>query len=284
MSDQILHDTLIDLQYRLNKKGVEIILGGGFGLYLKQLDLMTKESVRTLLPMESWPRPRSTSDLDVFFSLEVLISLPEMQSVRSIIDEMNFQPIAGSEYYQFMKPTNRIKIELLTGPIDDSATDKIKSDSRRARPKGKLQLHAHPVPEALDLAKSLEQLSITGKLANNRKHTTVINIPSPFTYLMMKITAFGDQIDNSNESQGRHHALDVYRIVAMLSESQFDQTKLQFANNENSPYTQRVRELFTNFFSSKQKLGILRMTEHNFFTENMLIEDFIDSLRDLMSL
>jgi hypothetical protein len=260
------------------------LLGGGFGLYLKQLDLMSQQELRTLLPIDAWPKPRSTSDLDIFLTLQVLISLPEMQSVRSIIDEMNFVPISGSEYYQFVKPTNQIKIDLLTGPIEESVKSKVKSDTRRARPKGNLQLHAHPVPEALDLSKNLEQLSLAGRLPDDRRYVAIVNIPNPFTYLMMKVTAFGDQMENADEDFGRHHSLDVYRIVAMLNESQFEQTKKQFADNEHSPYTQSVKSLYDHCFSAKHKIGILRMKEHRFFGANMLINDFIESLRDLMNL
>ena len=65
---------------------------------------------------------------------------------------------------------------------------------------------------------------------------------------MMKITAFGDQFDNEKRDFGRHHALDIYRIVAMLDEEQYAQTKLQFAEHASDPSAQRAvyldKELF----------------------------------------
>jgi hypothetical protein len=146
MSDLDLFNTFIDLHEKLSGRGISTILGGGLGLYLKQLHLM-ESPVRTLIDASGWPQPRSTSDIDVFFPLEVLVSLDEMKAVRSIIDEMHFEAISGSEYWRFNLPQNEVKIDLLTGPIDDTVKNQLKSDSRRARPKGDLQLHAHPVPE-----------------------------------------------------------------------------------------------------------------------------------------
>jgi hypothetical protein len=48
MSDIDLFSTFIDLHEKLSDRGISIILGGGLGLYLKQLYLMEKP-VRTLI-------------------------------------------------------------------------------------------------------------------------------------------------------------------------------------------------------------------------------------------
>lgn len=281
MDDSILLNTFLDLHHKLGKKGLNIILGGGYGLFLKQLTLMSEPSLSTLLPVESWPRPRSTSDLDLFFPLELLISLEEMKAVRAAIDEMQFKPITGSEYWSFLLPENQVKIDLLTGPIEEVAKNKLKNDSRRARPKGDLQLHAHPVPEALGLSEYLEQIPLADHLTDGKQYSAMINIPSPFTYLMMKVTAFGDQIDNADKDQGRHHALDVYRIIAMINENLFEQTKQQFQKYSASKYLIRVKELSADYFGEPQAAGILRMKEHAFFDENMRVNSFIEILREL---
>jgi hypothetical protein len=282
MDDPALYNTFLDLHNKLGKKGLNIILGGGYGLYLKQLVLMSESSVPTLLPVESWPRPRSTSDLDLFFPLKLLISLEEMQAVRATIDEMQFEPITGSEYWSFLLPENQVKIDLLTGSIEEAAKNKLKSDSRRARPKGDLQLHAHPVPEALGLSEYLEQIPLAGNLPDGKQYSVLVNIPSPFTYLMMKVTTFGDQLGNVDKDQGRHHALDVYRIIAMISENQLEQTKQQFQKYSASKYVTRVKELSKEYLGEPGATGILRMKEHAFFGENMQVDSFIEILRELI--
>jgi hypothetical protein len=37
----------------------------------------------------------------------------------------------------------------------------------------------------------------------------------------MKLHAFGDRMDDADAYLGRHHALDIYRIVAMLTEGDY---------------------------------------------------------------
>ena len=284
MDDPALYNTFLDLHNKLDKKGLNIILGGGYGLYLKQLALMSESGVRTLLPIDSCASPRSTSDLDLFFPLELLISLEEMQAVQATIDEMQFKPITGSEYWSFLLPENQVKIDLLTGPIEETAKNKLKSDSRRARPKGDLQLHAHPVPEALGLSEYLEQIPLTSNLPDGKQYSATVNIPSPFTYLMMKVTTFGDQLASADKDQGRHHALDVYRIIAMISENQLEQTKQQFQKYVGSEYLTRVKELSTECFGEPGAAGILRMKEHAFWDENIMVDSFIDILHELIVL
>lgn len=282
MSELDLKATLIDLHERLSKRGVEIILGGGFGLYLKQLHLMTELSPRTLIPVEAWPNPRTTSDLDVFFPLEVLVNLDEMKAVRNVIDEMRFSPIVGSEYWRFELAANGVKIDLLTGQIDENVKPKLKADARRARPKGDLELHAHPIPEALDLSRNLESVSLSGQLSDGADYSTMVKIPSPFTYLMMKVTAFGDQVSNEDKNLGRHHALDVYRIVAMLTEAQFRATKQQFRERASSDHVRHVQKLVRKYFGTEEPTGVLRIKEHSFFTNAMQLSVFTDSIADLL--
>ncbi len=143
-------------------------------------------------------------------------------------------------------------------------------------------MHDHPVPEALGLWEYLEQISLASNLARGKQHSAMVNIPSPFSYLMMKVTALGDQRDNADKDQGRHHALDVYRIVAMLSVNHFEQTKQQFHNYSDSKYVTRVKQLSRECFGEPGATGILRMKEHAFWDNNMMVDSFIDILHELI--
>jgi len=46
---------LIDLVQAIDPRDFKLILGGGFGLYLKQLHLQRKPGLPTLLPGDLWP-------------------------------------------------------------------------------------------------------------------------------------------------------------------------------------------------------------------------------------
>lgn len=284
MNDQLLNSTFLDLHSKFQAQNVKVLLGGGFGLYLKQLDLLDRDSIKTLLSIDAWPLPRSTSDLDLFFPIEVLVNLNDMQAVRQTIDDLNFTPIESSRYWQFVQATSKVKVDLLTGPVDDQTKTQLKIDDRRVRPKGSLKLHARYTPEALELSSNQESIAIKGLLSNGLSYDGVVNIPSPFTYLMMKITAFGDQVENTNKNFGRHHALDVYRIVAMLTERQYDMTINQMTRNAKSSYSKRVKQLAHSLFNSKSDPGILRMKEHDFYRDSMDLDAFIVTLKDLVAL
>ncbi len=58
-----LQTALLDLLYELQGTDIKLIIGGGYGIYLKS-DSVRHLGVRTLL--HAWPEARSTNDLDLF--------------------------------------------------------------------------------------------------------------------------------------------------------------------------------------------------------------------------
>lgn len=64
MNTDPLITTLIDLDRAIARPHFKLILGGGFGLYLKQIHLQQQAALRTLLPGELWPFPRATDGID----------------------------------------------------------------------------------------------------------------------------------------------------------------------------------------------------------------------------
>ncbi len=65
-----LQTALLDLLYELQDTDIQLIIGGGYGIYLKA-DYVRRRGVRSLL--QEWPEPRSTNDLDLFLRPELLI-------------------------------------------------------------------------------------------------------------------------------------------------------------------------------------------------------------------
>lgn len=62
-----LKTSLLDLHHEVDPRGIRLIVGGGYGLFLKQLHLQSR-NVLTILSMDVWPEARATNDLDVFSS------------------------------------------------------------------------------------------------------------------------------------------------------------------------------------------------------------------------
>jgi hypothetical protein len=116
-----LHATLLDLLYMLRDADVPLILGGGYGLYLKQEAVIESDLPRLLALV---PPPRATNDLDLFLRTELLADSERLQPLRTALDTLGFTVIASAQNYQFARRfawNGRewdIKVDLLTRTPD----------------------------------------------------------------------------------------------------------------------------------------------------------------------
>jgi hypothetical protein len=285
MNADPLMTTLIDLTRAMNRPDFKLILGGGFGLYLKQLHLQNQEEARTLFPGDLWPLPRATEDLDLFLPTEVVVDLAHMQALRSALDVLNFKPVPNARFLHFAKPwgaAGRVKIDMLTGPLPPSVSKrKIKYTPPRVRPRGKVELHAYLTHEALDFEDASLALTLTDAGSDGRAATITVHIPQPFTFMLMKLHAFADRAEDANADLGRHHALDLYRIAAMLTEQEYDGVRTNMTRHAQQKPVLLAREILARHFSSPEALGILRLREHALFNQRMDVVRLIVTLRDL---
>jgi hypothetical protein len=277
--------TLLDLDRAIDQTDFKLILGGGFGLYLKQLQRQADPNLRTLIPGQFWPVPRATEDLDVFLPTEIVIDLQRMRALRGALDALGFIPVEEAKFLHFSKPWGahgRVKIDMLTGPIlDPEALKQIKIARPRVRPRGELELHAYLADEAIDFDQSLLPLSVPGVASDGRPGEVTVYIPQPFTFLLMKLHAFADRIDDRRRDLGRHHALDLYRLVAMLTLEEYGQTRGNVERHQGSPAVRRASRIIVDHFSSPTAVGVLRLREHELFTPSMDAAPFISALMDL---
>jgi predicted nucleotidyltransferase len=124
----------------------------------------------------------------------------------------------------------------------------------------------------------LEELSI------DENPSVRIYLPQPFTFLLMKLHAFADRVNDTDRQYGSHHALDTYRIVAMLTKDEFKVARASFALNANSAPVQGAKQIIGRYFSNERQLGILRMKEHPLFDENFQVDAVISALGELVGL
>ena len=181
-----LEKSLLDLLSKLNSTSFPIILGGGYGLYLRRT-ILEQEGARTLL--EHWPEARSTNDLDLFLRPELLCDSDRLALLKSALDELGYTPVEGAEHYQFRKDDpdgfieRGIKIDLLTGPSSSFDGTGLKVDKRRVRPYPSVKVHAHPTDEAITLDEHLQEVKFQiggdGESANKS-----VYLPHPFLSLI----------------------------------------------------------------------------------------------------
>ena len=203
--DDVLKTSLLDLHHELRDTNIPLILGGGYGLYLKQIHLQESEGQRTLLDGELWPAPRATQDLDIHLKIEIIINHAAMKRIRNAIDRLGYLP-GEARYMQFVKRDaggREAKIDLLTGPIPREYRSQVKVSKPRVRPKppshereAPVELHAYVTEEAIDIEENLLPLMVSGVLTSGQAYEGTVYIPQPFTYLMMKLFAFRDWKDD----------------------------------------------------------------------------------------
>ena len=110
-----------------------------------------------------------------------------------------------------------------------------------------------------------------------------VRIPHPFTYLLMKLTAYRDRRHDADKDLGRHHALDVFRIVAMLTESESDQLRQNVVRYADNPQVQSCANLIRSDFTHATASGVLAMRGHPLWQNDQHLEVFLDTIRELLS-
>jgi hypothetical protein len=279
-----LQTALLDLLQKIQNSEIKLIIGGGFGIYLKTKRIKRLD-MRTLL--DQWPEPRSTNDLDLFLRPELLIESSKLRPLVSAITTLDYDVVPGAENYQFVKAGPRgtdagsVKIDILTGPQSCFQGTRVKTDTRRARPKPSVGMHAHPVDEALALEEGLLSISLEGTLSSGETWESEIFIPHPYTFSMMKLFAFKDRLDDPDKEFGRYHALDLYTILATTTEEEWRYALQLRDQYKNDPFAIEAASLVLEYFSAPERLGMIRLRESPYYRPKLQNEKFISVLQEL---
>ena len=274
---------LLDLLFELREHPIPLMIGGGFGLYLNRMRLDHTHE-RTLF--SQLPLSRATNDLDLFLRADVLCDLESMKAVASALDRLGYQAVPEAKYMQWKKhfdlhgQDREIKVDLLVGPLG-RFRERLHVKGVRARPIGPLKLHAHTVEEAIHIDESPAVLTISGNRSNGERAEAQVRVPLPFTYLMMKLFAFRDRQADEDKNLGRHHALDLYTIVAMQVESEY-QESLRLGNLYGGDgHVATAREIIRNDFAAPTSIGVIRLREHPLFRPEFPVLEFLAVLREI---
>ena len=279
-----LQTALLDLLQKIQDSEIKLIIGGGFGIYLKT-NHVKRLDIRTLL--DQWPEPRSTNDLDLFLRPELLIESSKLKPLVNAITTLDYEVVSGAENYQFVKAGSRgtdadsVKIDILTGPQSCFQGTRVKTDTRRARPKPSVGMHAHPVDEALALEEGLLSMSLEGTLSSGETWESEIFLPHPYTFSMMKLFAFKDRLDDPDKEFGRYHALDLYTILATTTEEEWRYALQLRDQYKNDPFTIEAACLVLEYFSAPERLGMIRLRESPYYRPELQNEKFMSVLQEL---
>ena len=276
-----LQTALLDLLYETQSSDLKLIIGGGYGLYLKR-EHVEKSGVRTLL--KQWPEARSTNDLDLFLRPELLIDEQRLKPLSDALRRLGYLPIKGAENYQFGKPgpaggqEGSLKIDLLTGPQSSFDGTKTLVDDRRVRPRPSIGVHAHPVNEALTLEDGLLSVAVDGSTSAAVHHSATVDLPHPITFAMMKLFAFRDRFDDQDKDFGQYHALDLYSALALANEREWEEAIALRERHRSAPAVEEAGRIVAQHFLSPTSTGMLRLRESPYSRPDMQLDDFISAL------
>src|SRR5690606_10143819 len=234
-------------------------VGGGFGLYLKQRHLEEQDRTDTLIPGERWAPARATEDIDILLPTEIIVSAEHMRAIRAALDRLGYAPVV--RHFQFVKITSqgRVKLDLLTCDVPEQDRDKVKIRLPRVRPVQNVQLHAYLTREALALGLAPFELTVTGRRSAGGFAALGVRIPNSFTYLLMKLHAFRDRLDDERKELAAYHAGDIYRIVAMLTREEFELIKALSASHVDAGPVIEAAAIVRRAFGAPDAIGVLRL-------------------------
>ena len=169
---------------------------------------------------------------------------------------MGFRPVETAKYYQFEKPLGpgrSVRFDFLTGPSSQFAhRGDLQIDARRIRPRQSVGLHAHPLEEAIGYEKEATRVAVTGLRSNGEPYEADILVPQAFTYMLMKLFAFRDRKDDPGKDMARHHALDLYRVAAMMTEAEYEVVRRLARENAEAPVVREASKIVAGFFPARR--------------------------------
>lgn len=282
-----LKATLLDLLHELREQDLPLILGGGYGLFLKQESV---EASGEPLLLAAVPPTRSTNDLDLFLRTEIIADSARLRPLREALDKLGFTVIPSAQNYQFARKFFYggqdwdIKIDLLTRTPERERFPHVKIDARRVKPHPSVGLHAHRTDEAIAIEEEATPLMVSGPLTTGEAYAGTIYLPSTYSLLMMKLFALRDQIDDKEKDSGRKHALDLYRLAALLTEPEYQRTQRLSARYAHTPEGREAGRIVALFFGTPDALGIRRIQEHKDFPRQASAEEFQTLLHEFFPL
>jgi hypothetical protein len=284
MNNDPLLTTLLDLDFALQSQP-KLIIGGGYGLYLKQTYLAANPELQTLFTLRSLPIARTTQDIDLILRAEIVTDSKSMQKIRAVLDQLKFTVVDTARYTQFTRSMNpgQVKIDLLAAPLGEF-TNRVPKDVRRVRPRPSVKLHASKLEEAIAVDRHATIIPVSGSLSNGTVHATEVLIPQAFSYLLMKLFAFRDRVSDVDKDLGQHHALDVYRIVGMLKRDEDPHVRELSKEHSMHPKVVDAQNIAREYFVSETGIGRIRIQEHPLFTAEMDLNRFGAELKLLLGI
>lgn len=263
--DDTIFGQLAELARSLNKIGVRPLICGGLGVYLSLCK--RQNEARKML--------RATRDIDLMLTEQDISEEARRNAIANIITgELKYEVREGCEHFRFQKENNQ-QLDILTPPISG-----IKVQGNRSR-LVKSKLHGHIASEACFIEEDLRTISSSEILPGDLAGSFEILLPSPTNLLILKLFAFDDRNDKGDTEHAQTHALDVYLIIAMLTQrTDYLEGQNFLSRHRDSEIIQRAQSIVDSKFSSVDKLGWQLVLESSSFYPEINVRQKRERLDD----
>lgn len=179
--------------------------------------------------------------------------------------------------------TQEVKLVALVSPLGDRRA-KLRVKPPRVRPKGRsFGFHARQTDEALFIEDALMAIELSGRRSSGEPCTGTAYVPDSFPYLLTKLSALADRKEDAKKDLGRHHALDAYSIVGMMTEAEYDRARSLAERSRSDPHFIRVYDVVAAEFATPTSMEMLRLREHRLFREEFRLDEFAAVLGEIFS-
>lgn len=230
---------LLDLLHETRRIGIQPILIGGLGLYLKREEILRLGSPTA---REILPDARATSDIDALIQIIDLGDDAKRTALHHVICEtLGYTPVHEARYFKFKKQVlHTMGGEPFDVKIDLHAREPELGESARSKPSdtrvpsGSKTVQGRKTREAFAAEVKPWAVTVDGRRSDGQACTVAVLLPHPFAFLMMKLEAARDHHDKQGQSRdgrGSKHAFDVYLILSMMTESEWGEAR-EFARRD----------------------------------------------------
>lgn len=233
-----------------------LILAGGFGLRIKQAYLASRGETTLITPI---PPARPTTDLDLFLRMDLFIEAGAQDQIREHLRGLLYKPLQPN--WQFVKPMGgpRSNREIV---VDLMARHPVEGESVKLRPPrvGQNALHGRSTEEAFAIELNPLAIPVQGVTSLGEAVTVDVILAHPYAMLNMKVRAAHDWLkmergEIKRKDFSEKHAYDVYMLIAMLTNIEFDECRNLAAEFANCEIAASIRQEALALFSTSAAPG-----------------------------
>ena len=123
--------------------------------------------------------------------------------------------------------------------------------------------------------------TLSGNLSSGEPSQGEVYLPTPYTFLIMKLFAFRDRLYDADKEYGRYHTLDMYTILATTTEIEWRHALELRDQQREDPHIIEAGYLVSEYFTAFGRLGMIRLRESPYYRIELQLDDFMSALQEL---